>query len=72
MSSETMTVREAMREREKARKWWNALPHELRGPLGDDLVLGEFDWRDWGFESKPSRAFMNAVDYERGLWESAS
>lgn len=65
-----MTVRDAMREREKAREWWKALPRESRFQLGDDLVLGAFDWRDWGFASKPSRAFMNEVDHQRILWES--
>ena len=64
-----MTARDVMREKEKARKWWDALPTEHRWTLGDDLVLGEFDWRDWGFSSRPSRAFMNEVDYLRMLWE---
>lgn len=64
-----MTVREVMREKDKARKWWDALPREHRGTLGDELVLGEFDWRDWGFESRPSKVFMNEVDYLRILWE---
>lgn len=45
----------------KARKFWDSLSEADRFQLGDDLVLGDFDWRDW-FEAKPPRGFMREVD----------
>lgn len=63
-----MTVRERMRDEERAKKWWAGLTDDQRWALGDALVLGEFDWREW-FEHKESRAFMNELDQQRMLWE---
>lgn len=67
----TMSVRDAMREREKAKKFWQGLSRSERGEIGDQLVRGDFDWRDW-FVSKPSSALLNEVDQLRMLWESES
>jgi len=67
----TMTVRETARDKAEARKWWDSLSSRDRWELGDQLVQGEFDWRDWLFNSRPSRAFMNEVDYQRMLWEDS-
>ena len=57
------------KEREKARRFWKSLPTRDRNDIGDALVLGDFDWRDW-LESKPTRAFLDEVDELRMLWES--
>ena len=57
------------REREAAREFWEGLDSAARWTLGDALVLGEFDWRDW-FASKPSRVFMNELDDVRMHWEA--
>lgn len=57
-----MNVRERMRERGKAREWFRTLSRHDIGELGDALVLGYFDWREWGFERKPSGVFMREVD----------
>jgi hypothetical protein len=67
--SDARTVRERNRERSKAKTWWSSLSRVEKWAIGDDLVWGTFDWREWGFSRKPTSAFMNAVDYERTLWE---
>ena len=56
-------------EREAAKRYWQSLDDGARWLLGDQLVLGEFDWRDW-FERKPSSVFMNQLDTERIHWEA--
>ena len=57
-------------DREKGRKFFRALDNKLKDQIGDDLVLGTFDWRDWDFEEKPSAALLNGIEEERLLWES--
>lgn len=69
MKDETMNVRREIREKARADEWFDALTPQEIGTLGDDLVLSTFDWRDWGFEHKPSSVFMRQVDYRRILWE---
>lgn len=54
--------------REEARKFVKGLSRQQLGELGDALVLGEFDWRDWLHE-KPSGALLRAIDEERILAE---
>lgn len=44
-----------------ALEFWSALSREDRGAVGDQLVLGEFDWRDWLHE-RPPPGFARAVD----------
>jgi hypothetical protein len=56
-------------EREKAKRFWDGLDNQSRGEIGDQLVLGTFDWLDWGFERKPTRSFLTWLDYYRTLWE---
>jgi len=58
------------KDREHARKWWAKLTPPERWQLGDDLVLGCFDWREWGLSKPPSRVWLREVDYLRVLWES--
>lgn len=65
-----MKKTKTQREREDARSFWKGLSNTSRWLIGDQLVLGDFDWRDW-LSSKPSRAFLDELDQERMLWESA-
>lgn len=55
-------------EIEHARQWFAQLRTEQKWELGDVLVLGDFDWRDW-LPSAPSPLFMRVVDNERITWE---
>lgn len=52
--------------------WFKTLDTSARWDLGDALVLGDFEWFDWGFERKPSPAFMNGVEDARSLWEQSA
>ena len=63
------TVRRAIKEREKARKFWDRLSNAGRWELGDELVLGNVDYDRW-FDGKPSSVFLNEVDRQRMYWES--
>lgn len=63
-----LTVRERAAERARGRAWFNSLGASDRGRLGDELVLGEFDWRAW-LPSKPTSAFLNGADAARMEWE---
>lgn len=53
----------------EARRWFTELTDIQKGELGDQLVLGTFDWRDW-FDTRPPKGFMAEVDRERLRWES--
>jgi hypothetical protein len=64
-----MNIHQRQREREKAKEFWECLSPSERWGLGDQLVLGSFDWMDWGFTKRPSGAFLDEVDYLRMLWE---
>jgi len=66
----TTGVRSSSADRASGRAWFNKLSNAEKWELGDQLVLGTFDWEEWSFRKKPSSAFMNGVDYERLLWES--
>lgn len=68
MQRKSMNIRQAMLDRVKAKTFWHGLRDADRAEIGDQLVLGTFDWRDW-FPSKPSAAFMNELDRQRILWE---
>lgn len=57
------------REKKEAQKFWASLSSSDRGELGDQFVLGGFDWRDWGFNKRPTSAFMNEVEACRLDWE---
>lgn len=54
-----------------ADRFWNGLDASQRLEIGDALVLGTFDWREWGLTSKPSAVFLDRVDYQRILWEES-
>ena len=51
--------------------WFKLLSTADKWTLGDQFVLGTFDWRDWDhwLSKPPSRAFLNGAEYERKLWE---
>ena len=60
--------REKFEEMALGSEWFRSLDNGEKGQLGDDLVLGAFDWGDW-FYVKPSRQFIQGVENERMLWE---
>lgn len=62
-------VRKRENERAKARKFWNGLSNADRWVLGDQLVLGDFDWSEW-MSRQPSAEFLREVDKLRMDWES--
>ncbi|MDD5511322.1 MAG: hypothetical protein PHI12_10990 [Dehalococcoidales bacterium] len=51
--------------RQAARDFLSRLSISEVFALGDDLVLGQFDWREWGFSKKPDAVFMNELDRQR-------
>jgi hypothetical protein len=55
-------------ERDKATEFFKLLSPSDRFELGDQFVLGTFDWRNW-LESKPSSLFLRELDRQRMLWE---
>jgi hypothetical protein len=62
-----LSMRQRMAEYDRGREWARELHKRGQlGDLGDELVLGTFDWRDW-LDRKPSSAFLNGADYEREL-----
>lgn len=69
-----MGPREAAQERARGARWVRdeVRPAGMLWELGDALVLGSFDWREWGFESRPSSAFLNGADEERIRLEEAA
>jgi hypothetical protein len=60
-----------MSERDSARRFVASLSRSELFQLGDDLVLGCFDWREW-FNTKPSAEFMNELDRQRQYAEECS
>ncbi|MBM4370876.1 MAG: hypothetical protein FJ098_04435 [Deltaproteobacteria bacterium] len=60
---------ERNREREKAWKFFSDLDTGAKWTIGDHLVLGTFNWKDWGLPGKPSLAFLSELDRLRMLWE---
>lgn len=63
-----MNVQEKTALRERVKRFWEGLDSRARGELGDALVLGTLDWRDW-LDKKPPPGFWSAVDELRVLWE---
>ena len=59
------------RARNAAKRFWDSLDNHARWQLGDDLVLGALDWRDW-LDSKPLPGFWSEVDQLRMFWEEMS
>ncbi len=64
-----MNVRDHMREREKAKKYFNELMPHQKHELKDQMVLGDVDYFYWFDNKRPSRSFMNELDYRITLWE---
>ncbi len=65
-----LNVRQAMAERERAREFWAALSTTERWTIGDELVLGTLDDWTWFDGRRPSRVFLDELDFLRVLWES--
>lgn len=61
------------RDETQGKDWFNSLSYDEKWELGDALVLGDFDWRDyaerWGWSRKPSGAFLRGADNARIHWE---
>lgn len=51
-----------------AKRFWSGLDSHALFELGDALVLGTLDWRDW-LTKKPPPGFWAAVDELRINWE---
>jgi hypothetical protein len=54
--------------RAAAKRFWNSLDHADRNRLGDEFVLGTFDWSEW-FDRKPAAGVLSEVDRLRIDWE---
>ena len=65
-----LTPRQKIDERRKAKRFWDSLYRWERFELGDQFVLGSFDWRDW-METKPTNYMLNVVDELRIDWNIA-
>ncbi len=65
-----MTIKQT--DREKGRAWFGSLSDAERWALGDDFVLDTFSWPEWGFEKRPTSAFLSGADAERILWEQTN
>jgi len=63
-----LSVRQRAVEKERGRKWFRSLSRWDKDELGNQFVLGDFDWRDW-LEQKPSSAFLAGAEDERIHWE---
>lgn len=59
-TKQPLSVRDAMREREKGRKWARGLQMYDVHQFLDQNVLGDYDWREW-FDKKPTGVFVNAA-----------
>lgn len=71
-ATETKTVSERAADKERGRTWFCELPDDAKWDLGDALVLGYFNWVDYGFSRKPSPSFMAGVEEAREAWETVS
>ena len=63
-----MTGDARRRARIAAQLFWEMLDPAERWDVGDALVLGTWDWRDW-MDDPPPPGFLTALEYERILWE---
>lgn len=64
-----MDVRERMKEQERAKRWLHDTAPDVRWELMDQFFNDTFDWREWGFERRPSNAFLRAVKNQLWEWE---
>lgn len=63
-------------EQKKARGWavffWNGLSDDERWGVGDQLVLGAFDWSDWAdVAGEPPKGGLDELDKLRIGWEDS-
>jgi len=65
-----LTARQRDRERSKARAAFRELSPRDRSELQDQLVLDDFDWRDW-FHAKPSSVLLNHLSDLIAEWEQS-
>jgi len=63
-----VTREDIARGRKAGEAWLASLDNRTRGDLGDDLVLGMFDWRDW-FDDPPRPGFVNGAADALQRWE---
>lgn len=61
---------------DRGEEWFKALSqdekYDLEYDVGDQFVSGNFVWRDWGFRSKPSAAFLKGAERARNHWLGAA
>lgn len=50
--------------------WFESLPVSDKWAIGDALVLGGFDWRDW-FADPPPPGFRRGIVRASNAWEAA-
>lgn len=55
-------------DRAAGARWFNSLDDASKWELGDQFVLGTYDWRDW-FHDPVSSAFLNGAEEARLNWE---
>lgn len=55
------------RKRKATKAFWDGLSNADRHAIGDDLVLGTFDWLDW--DLSPGSISLNYLDELRITWE---
>lgn len=51
-----------------ANNFWKQLSPTDRDELGNQFVLGNYDWKDWWIDP-PQKGVMNEVEKLRMLWE---
>jgi hypothetical protein len=63
-----LTTTERDKAERAAKVLWDSLDNEARGVVGDELVLGTFNWGDWTELPRPIGA-LAALDRLRMNWE---
>lgn len=66
-----VSIRKRAKDRKAGRQFFRKLASHDKWELGDQFVLGSFDWREW-FSARPSAAFIDGVEDERLYWEVTS
>lgn len=56
-----LTLEQRNKAERAARAFWDSLDNESRGVVGDELVLGTFNWGDWTELPRPIGA-LAALD----------
>lgn len=63
-----LTTEQRDRAYRAAKALWDSLDNESRGVVGDELVLGTFNWGEWTELPRPPGA-LAALDRLRMAWE---